>query len=85
MTLSRDICVISDVHASHLYTMNFLDPYDIAGPSAAQTQPEQSLNEEVSEVIGSIGRFWGGFRKQARDFTLSIHRGYFLMSSRFCH
>lgn len=48
--------------------MNFLDPYDVAGTSAAPTQPEQSLNDEVTEVIGSIGRFWGGFRKQVPIF-----------------
>ncbi|KAF9469961.1 hypothetical protein BDZ94DRAFT_1286503 [Collybia nuda] len=46
--------------------MNFLDTYDIAGPSTTQAQPEQSLHEEVSEVIGSLGRFWGGFRKQSQ-------------------
>ena len=29
-------------------------------------QPSPSLNEEVTEVIGQLGRFWGGFRKQVR-------------------
>ena len=49
--------------------MNFMDTYGIAGPSAgpdSQHQPEQSLDEEVSQVIGQLGRFWGGFKKQAR-------------------
>ncbi|KAG5648557.1 hypothetical protein DXG03_003168 [Asterophora parasitica] len=53
--------------------MNFLDTYDIAGqtpPIQEPQQPQQSLNEEVSEVIGQLGRFWGGFRKQA---CLRIH------------
>ncbi|KAF9263273.1 hypothetical protein L218DRAFT_339745 [Marasmius fiardii PR-910] len=48
--------------------MSFLDPYDITGP-ATNTPPEsssqQSLNEEVSQVITSFNRFWGGFRQQA--------------------
>ena len=49
--------------------MNFLDTYDLAGPQAA-TPPagegvqQQSLNEEVNQVVGQISRFWGGFRKQ---------------------
>lgn len=46
--------------------MSFLDPYDIAGTGTGTPpqQPEQSLNEEVTQVIGQLGRFWGGFRKQ---------------------
>ncbi|RDB25237.1 hypothetical protein Hypma_007766 [Hypsizygus marmoreus] len=47
--------------------MNFLDTYDIGDPSAAsESQPDQSLNEEVSEVIERFGRFWGGFKKQGQ-------------------
>ncbi|KAF8967907.1 hypothetical protein BDZ97DRAFT_1801921, partial [Flammula alnicola] len=47
--------------------MNFLD-YEITrsptpNPAAAE-QP--SLNEEVNQVIGQLGRFWGGFRKQSQ-------------------
>ncbi|EIM81669.1 uncharacterized protein STEHIDRAFT_125184 [Stereum hirsutum FP-91666 SS1] len=34
-------------------------------PQAAQPQ-QQSLNEEVSEVMGQLGKFWGGFRKQSQ-------------------
>lgn len=61
--------------------MNFLDTYGIAGTGAstppAGDRPEQSLNEEVTQVIGTLGRFWGGFKKQGgaafanarRDFT----------------
>ena len=48
--------------------MNFLDTFDIARsttPNPEQPPREQpSLNEEVNEVIGQLGRFWGGFRKQ---------------------
>lgn len=51
--------------------MNFLDTYDIAGTVTPppRTEPEQSLNEEVSQVIGQLGRFWGGFRKQVRGLS----------------
>ncbi|KAG6813546.1 hypothetical protein H0H92_009938 [Tricholoma furcatifolium] len=45
--------------------MNFLDTFDIAGQSTPPRQSEQNLNEEVNEVIGQLGRFWGGFKKQA--------------------
>ncbi|KAG6873417.1 hypothetical protein C0995_015842 [Termitomyces sp. Mi166 len=48
--------------------MNFLDTHDIAGPSTPPQRSEQSLNDEVSEVIGQLGRFWGGFKKQASKF-----------------
>ncbi|KAJ7647176.1 hypothetical protein FB45DRAFT_892633 [Roridomyces roridus] len=45
--------------------MNFLDPTDITAgtPPPEQTQ---SLEEEVNEVIGTLGRFWGDFRKQSQ-------------------
>ncbi|KAK0485838.1 hypothetical protein IW261DRAFT_1548860 [Armillaria novae-zelandiae] len=49
--------------------MSFLDPYDIsaAGTSTPPSgQPEQSLNEEVTQVLGQLNRFWGGFRKQSQ-------------------
>lgn len=50
--------------------MNYLDTYDIAASSGGSStpppnRPQQSLNEEVNQVIGQLGRFWGGFRKQA--------------------
>ncbi|KAJ7901981.1 hypothetical protein B0H14DRAFT_3852028 [Mycena olivaceomarginata] len=45
---------------------NFLDPYDLTSGTPPQ-QPEQSLNEEVSQVIGQLGRFWGGFRKTSQS------------------
>ncbi|KAF9565549.1 hypothetical protein CPC08DRAFT_683666 [Agrocybe pediades] len=48
--------------------MNFLDTYDIARSTTPNPEaPEQpSLNEEVNQVIGQLGRFWGGFRKQSQ-------------------
>ncbi|KAJ7178330.1 hypothetical protein C8R43DRAFT_973001 [Mycena crocata] len=52
--------------------MNFLDPYDITSGTPPQ-QPEQSLNEEVSQVMGQLGRFWGDFRKQSQT-ALEIAR-----------
>ncbi|KAJ7268848.1 hypothetical protein B0H12DRAFT_71463 [Mycena haematopus] len=45
---------------------NFLDPYDLTSGAPPQ-QSEQSLNEEVSQVIGQLGRFWGDFRKQSQS------------------
>lgn len=48
--------------------MNFLDPYDVANPATAtppeQAQPQPSLEEEVNQVIGQLGGFWGMIRKQ---------------------
>ncbi|CUA66665.1 hypothetical protein RSOLAG22IIIB_00106 [Rhizoctonia solani] len=32
----------------------------------APAQPQQTLGEEVNEVIGQLGRFWGGFQKQSQ-------------------
>ncbi|KAF9222700.1 hypothetical protein BS17DRAFT_707797 [Gyrodon lividus] len=58
--------------------MNFLDTYGITGmgtstPPSTEPQPEQSLNEEVSQVMGQFGRFWGGVRKQS-EAALAIAR-----------
>lgn len=56
--------------------MNFLDSYDIAprtptpNPADAPPPAPPSLNEEVNEVIGQLGRFWGGFRKQVHPYFL---------------
>ena len=56
--------------------MNFLDTYEITGTGTStppQPNPsEQSLNEEVTQVIGQLGRFWGGFRKQVSHGTVSV-------------
>jgi len=40
--------------------------YELSTP-ASSSQPQQSLNEEVTDVIGQFGRFWGTFRKQVRS------------------
>ncbi|KZT43485.1 hypothetical protein SISSUDRAFT_978243 [Sistotremastrum suecicum HHB10207 ss-3] len=34
-------------------------------PSSSAASPQPSLNEEVNQVIGQLGRFWGGVRKQS--------------------
>ncbi|KAL4074216.1 hypothetical protein V8B97DRAFT_1931405 [Scleroderma yunnanense] len=64
--------------------MNFLDAYGITSTGTSTpppgNRPEQSLEEEVSQVIGTLGRFWGGFRKQGeaafatarRDLTQAV-------------
>ncbi|KAF9232274.1 hypothetical protein BU15DRAFT_55191 [Melanogaster broomeanus] len=61
--------------------MNFLDNYGITGtgtstPPPAESQPEQSLNEEVSQVFGQLGRFWGGFRQQSEVAFASARRDF---------
>lgn len=54
--------------------MNFFD-YDLtagsrtppppaAEESTAPAAAEPTLNEEVSQVVGQLGKLWGGFRKQ---------------------
>lgn len=62
------------IPGSKKLTMNFLDTYGLTGTGTntppVNALPEQSLNEEVSQVIGQLGKFWGGFRKQARSHTL---------------
>ncbi|KAH0588976.1 hypothetical protein H2248_004756 [Termitomyces sp. 'cryptogamus'] len=45
--------------------MDFLDTYNI--DTQRTRRPEQSLNDEVSEVMGQLGRFWGGFKKQSQS------------------
>ncbi|KAI0248129.1 hypothetical protein BJV78DRAFT_1239209 [Lactifluus subvellereus] len=54
--------------------MNFWDaPLAAASPGTSTPPPQTaehappSLNEEVTEVIGQLGRFWGGFRKQSQN------------------
>jgi len=41
-------------------------------PPQTAAQPSQSLNDEVTEVIGQLERFWGGFRKQVRPLTPAL-------------
>jgi hypothetical protein len=54
--------------------MNFLDTYDVTGSITppASGQPQQSLNEEVTQVIGQLGRFLGGVRKQVSCLHMAI-------------
>ena len=40
-------------------------------PPQVSGEPSPTLNEEVTEVIGQLGRFWGGFRKQVRSIAFS--------------
>ena len=56
--------------------MNTLDLYEYDGSlsprdnnddgaeGSAVKANQPSLNEEVNQVIGQLGRFWGGFKKQ---------------------
>lgn len=55
-------------------TMNFFD-YELSrnatatppqSASDANTSAEPTLNEEVNQVVGQLGKLWGGFRKQVR-------------------
>ncbi|KAF8161230.1 hypothetical protein B0H34DRAFT_673223 [Crassisporium funariophilum] len=58
--------------------MNFLDTYDITRSATPNpNQPEQpTLNEEVNQVIGQLGRFWGGFRKQSQTALESARKDF---------
>ncbi|KAI0812587.1 hypothetical protein BC629DRAFT_1474091 [Irpex lacteus] len=57
--------------------MNFIDAYDITGPTATpppREGPEPTLNEEVTQVVGQLSRFWGGFRKQSQSVLESARK-----------
>ncbi|KAG5652397.1 hypothetical protein H0H81_005154 [Sphagnurus paluster] len=56
--------------------MNFLDTYDVPGQTTPTQPPQQSLNDEVTEVIGSLGRLWGGFRKQSQTVLQSARKDF---------
>ncbi|KAI0028751.1 hypothetical protein K488DRAFT_89433 [Vararia minispora EC-137] len=59
--------------------MNFWDT-PIGTDEAVSTPPttgherQQSLNEEVTEVMGQLNRFWDGFRKQSQDALLAARK-----------
>ncbi|KAI5123643.1 hypothetical protein M0805_001676 [Coniferiporia weirii] len=38
--------------------------------------PEPTLNEEVSQVVGQLGRLWGGFRKQSQVALESARKDF---------
>ncbi|KAH8828185.1 hypothetical protein DL96DRAFT_1497575 [Flagelloscypha sp. PMI_526] len=52
--------------------MSFLDPTDITSLNGTNTPPrnvegeQPTLNEEVNQVMGQLGSFWGGLRKQSQ-------------------
>ncbi|THH29941.1 hypothetical protein EUX98_g4231 [Antrodiella citrinella] len=61
--------------------MNFLDAYDISSsptpvPTTEQQPPTESpsLNEEVTQVVGQLSRFWGGFRKQIPNVLQTVQK-----------
>ncbi|KDQ27670.1 hypothetical protein PLEOSDRAFT_1076757 [Pleurotus ostreatus PC15] len=60
--------------------MNFLDPYDVANPTTAtppeQAQPQPSLEEEVNQVIGQLGGFWGMIRKQGQTALQTARKDF---------
>ncbi|KAF9024828.1 hypothetical protein BDZ89DRAFT_109158 [Hymenopellis radicata] len=58
--------------------MNYLDPLDVAATSTSTPppEPEQSLNEEVTQVIGQFNRFWGGFRKQSETALAAARKDF---------
>ena len=67
--------------------MNYLDTYDLTRPETPNpTDPspaaQPTLNEEVNQVIGQLGRFWGGFRKQVRLFRGQKRSGTHLLPFR---
>ncbi|THH16254.1 hypothetical protein EW146_g4360 [Bondarzewia mesenterica] len=73
--------------------MNFFDaayePATSSTPPSPPAEPghhrQQSLNEEVTEVIGQLGRFWGGFRKQSETALQAARKdlgGYVLQAQR---
>jgi hypothetical protein len=41
-------------------------------PSQTAGQHSQTLNDEVTEVIGQLERFWGGFRKQVSKAPFAL-------------
>ena len=45
-----------------------------AGSSSANalTTTEPSLNDEINQAVGSLGRFWGGFRAQVSAILIRI-------------
>ncbi|KAK7005638.1 carbamoyl-phosphate synthase [Favolaschia claudopus] len=66
MTESGSDNVVSPMTTPQTTMNSFLDPYDLTSGTPPQ-QSEQSLNEEVSQVFGQLGRFWGDVRKQGQS------------------
>ena len=62
--------------------MNYVDAIDLSGvntpPPNAEEPSAQTLNEEVTQVLGQLNSFWGGFRKQVGPTAVHRHRfGHF--------
>lgn len=59
--------------------MNYVDAIDLSGvntpPANAEEPPAQTLNEEVTQVIGQLNNIWGGFRKQVGIIIVHRHHG----------
>ncbi|ESK96690.1 hypothetical protein Moror_6753 [Moniliophthora roreri MCA 2997] len=60
--------------------MNFLDPYDINASATSNTptsnDQNQSLNDEVTQVMSSLNRFWGGFRQQSQSVLQTARKDF---------
>jgi hypothetical protein len=53
-----------------------LDVYDNSSNAQDVQAGYQALNEEVAQITTSLGRLWGGFRKQAREALGLIRKNY---------
>ena len=49
--------------------------------SGQEGTSEPSLNEEVSQVVGQLGKLWGGFRKQVCFFVVRTLRNVVIFRS----
>jgi len=59
--------------------MNFFDydlPRTATPPQSSGNEPEQSLNDEVQQVVGQLGKLWGGFRKQSQAAFVAARKDF---------
>ena len=66
----------TDLELQLIVKVNSADFFDYDLTAGSRTPPqsggssepgaEPTLNEEVTQVVGQLGRLWGGFRKQVR-------------------
>ena len=47
-----------------------------------QQTPEPTLNDEINQVVGQLGRLWGGFRKQVRLTSIQEQEDSLICHSR---
>ena len=52
-----------------------INPTEVASTPAEAPVQQQSLNDEVTEVMGSLNKFWGGFRRQV-GLTSTLYTVY---------